>query len=51
MPIGHVKKAVGIAAAAGVAAGAAMAVANRGKKAAAKAAHAKIGVEDLEKKP
>jgi hydrogenase small subunit len=51
MPIGNVKKAVGIAAAAGVAAGAAMAVANRGKKAAARAAHAKIGVEDLEKKP
>jgi hydrogenase small subunit len=51
MPTSNVKKAAGIAAAAGVAAGAAMAIANRGKKAAAKAAHAKVGVEDLEKKP
>lgn len=51
MPTGNVKKVVGIAAAAGVAAGAAMTVANRGKKAAAKAAHAKVGIEDLEKKP
>ncbi|HEX8987274.1 MAG TPA: hydrogenase small subunit [Rhodocyclaceae bacterium] len=51
MPVGNVKKTVGIAVAGGVAAGAAMAIANRGKKAAAKAAHAKVGVEDLEKKP
>lgn len=51
MPISNVKKAAGIAAAAGVAAGAAMVIASRGKKAAAKAAHARIGVEDLEKKP
>ncbi len=51
MPTANVEKAAGIAAAAGVAAGAAMAVANRGKKAAAKAAHAPVTVEDLEKKP
>ena len=51
MPVTPVGKAAVGAAAAGVAVGAAVALANRAKKAAAKAAHQTVKVEDLEKKP
>ena len=50
MPTTNVAQAAGVAAVAGVATGAVMTYANRHKKAAAKAAHAKIGVDDLEQK-
>jgi len=49
LPFGPLTPTAGIAAAAGVAAGGAMAVANRRKRAAARAAHAPITVDDLEK--
>ncbi|MCK9382231.1 MAG: hydrogenase small subunit [Sulfuritalea sp.] len=51
MPATPVRKAVAGAAAAGVGAGVAVAFANRAKKAAAKAAHETVKVEDLTKKP
>ena len=50
MPVTPVGKAAAGAAVAGVAVGAAVALANRAKKAAAKAAHQTVKVEDLEKK-
>jgi len=50
MPTVGARKAAGIAVAAGAAAGTALAMSNRGKKAAARSSHAKIKVDDLERK-
>lgn len=49
MPATGVKKTIGIAVAAAAATGVAIAAANRGKKSGARAAHAKVTIDDLEK--
>ncbi len=49
MPIGPAKAAIGAAAVAGLAAGAAVALRNRSAKKSAQAAHQKVTIDDLEK--